>query len=246
MSGFAPVKLEGIAVKITESTVMDVALKVAGSQASIVVTAESPLVQTENSSRGTAIEESQVRGLPLPTNNFQQLLTLTAGTSGSLQNSSDLGRGDAAIYVNGQRSLSNSVVINGVDANSIGTGSTPNLAVPAIDSLMEFIVQTSMYDASQGRNAGGVVAAVAKSGTDNFHGDLYEFLRNTDLDGNNFFLNGQGTPRPTYNRNQFGATLGGPIVKDRAWFFVSRMMLRDPQHNRRTILHYLPVLIHYL
>jgi len=227
MSGFAPVKLEGIAVKITESTVVDVALKVAGSQASIVVTAESPLVQTENSSRGTVIEESQVRGLPLPTNNFQQLLTLTAGTSGSLQNSSDLGRGDAAIYVNGQRSLSNSVVINGVDANSIGTGSMPNLAVPAIDSLMEFIVQTSMYDASQGRNAGGVVAAVTKSGTDNFHGDLYEFLRNTDLDGNNFFLNGQGTPRPTYNRNQFGATLGGPIVKDRAWFFVSYQGTRE-------------------
>ena len=227
MSGFAPEKLEGIAVKITESTVVDVGLKVAGSQASVVVTAESPLVQTESSSRGTVIEENQVRGLPLPTRNFQQLLTLTAGTSGSLQNSSDLGRGDAAIYVNGQRSLSNSVVINGVDANSIGTGSTPNLAVPAIDSLMEFIVQTSMYDASQGRNAGGVVAAVTKSGTDSFHGDLYEFLRNTDLDGNSFFLNGQGTPRPTYIRNQFGGTLGGPIVKDRAWFFVSYQGTRE-------------------
>jgi hypothetical protein len=125
MHGFAPEKLEGIVVKITESTVVDVALKMAGTQASVVVTAESPLVQTENSARGTVIEESQVRGLPLPTNNFQQLLTLTAGTSGSLQNSSDLGRGDAAIYVNGQRSLSNSVVINGVDANSIGTGRGP-------------------------------------------------------------------------------------------------------------------------
>ena len=109
--------------------------------------------------------------LPLPTRNFQQLLALTTGTSGSLQNSSDLGRGDAAIYVNGQRALSNSVVINGVDANSIGTGSMPNLAVPSIDSLQEFIVQTSMYDASAGRNAGGVVAAVTKSGTNSFHGD---------------------------------------------------------------------------
>jgi len=226
-SGFAVSKLEGIAAKITESTVVDVGLKVATSQATVSVTAESPLVQTESSSRGTVIEENQVNGLPLPTRNFQQLLTLTSGTSGSLQNSSDLGRGDAAIYVNGQRSLSNSVIINGVDANSIGTGSTPNLAVPAIDTLMEFIVQTSMYDASQGRNAGGNVAAVTKSGTNAFHGDFYEFIRNTDLDANNFFLNAEGTARPTYNRNQFGGTLGGPVIKDRAWFFISYQGTRE-------------------
>jgi len=226
-SGFAPVKLEGIVVRITESTVVDVGLKVATTQATISVTAQSPLVQTENSTRGTVIEENEVNGLPLPTRNFQQLLTLTSGTSGSLQNSSELGRGDAAIYVNGQRAVSNSVVINGVDANSIGTGSMPNLSVPAIDSLMEFIVQTSMYDASQGRNAGGNVAAVTKSGSNKFHGDLYEFIRNTDLDANNFFLNAEGTARPTYNRNQFGGTLGGPVIKDRAWFFISYQGTRE-------------------
>ncbi len=100
-----------------------------------------------------------------------------------LQNSSDPGRGDAAIYINGQRALSNSIVINDVDANSIGTGSMPNFAVPSIDSLEEFIVQTSMYDASEGCNAGGIVAAVTKSGTNQFDGDVYEFLRNTVLDG---------------------------------------------------------------
>jgi outer membrane receptor protein involved in Fe transport len=226
-SGFAALKLEGVTVKITESSVVDVALKVAGSTTTVAVTGESPLVQTESSAKGTVIGENQVSELPLPTRNFQQLLTLTTGTSGSLQNSSDLGRGDAAIYVNGQRALSNSVVINGVDANSIGTGSMPNLAVPSIDSLQEFVVQTSMYDASQGRNAGGVVAAVTKSGSNRIHGDLYEFLRNTDLDANNYFLNQQGTPRPTYNRNQFGATLGGPVIKDRAWFFVSYQGSRE-------------------
>ena len=129
-----------------------------------------------------------MRDLPLPTRNFQQLLALTTGTSGPIQNSSELGRGDVPLYVNGQRSLSNSVVINGVDANSIGTGSTPNLAVPSIDSLQEFIVQTSMYDASQGRNAGGIVAAVTKAGTNKLHGDLFWFFRNTALDANNFFL----------------------------------------------------------
>ena len=171
----------------------------------------------------------------MPTRNFQQLLTLTAGTSGPLTNSSDLGRGDVAVYVNGQRALSNDVIINGVDANSVGTGENPNLAVPSIDSLQEFIVQTSMYDASQGRNAGGNMAAVTKSGTDRFHGDVYEFFRNTVLDANNFFLNGAEqsagvplvTPRPAYRRNQYGGTLGGPLVKDRAWFFISYQGTRE-------------------
>ena len=236
LSGFASARLEGIAVRITESSVVDVALKVAGAPTTVSVTGESQLVQTESSTRGTVIDQAQVNELPLPTRNFQQLLALTTGASGSLQNSSDLGRGDAAIYVNGQRALSNSVVINGVDANSIGTGSMPNLAVPSIDSLQEFIVQTSMYAASAGRNAGGVVAAVTKSGTNSLHGDAYEFIRNTVLDANNFFLNGAEknaagvnvvTPRPTYNRNQFGGTLGGPLVKDRAWFFASYQGTRE-------------------
>lgn len=229
-SGFAPAKLEAIVVQITESTVADVALKVAGAPASVSVTSESPLVQTENSARGTVINENQVRDLPLPTRNFQQLLALTTGTSGSIENASDLGRGDAPLYVNGQRAVSNSIVINGIDANAIGTGSLPNLSVPSVDSLQEFVVQTSMYDASQGRNAGGVVATVTKSGTDKFHGDAFEFLRNTDLDANNFFLNGvEGvvTPRPPYRRNQFGGTLGGPLVKDRAWFFISYQGTRE-------------------
>jgi outer membrane receptor protein involved in Fe transport len=229
-SGFAPLKLEGVVVQITVTTVADAALKVAGSPTTVSVTGESPLVQTESSAKGTVIDEVQVRDLPLPTRNFQQLLALTTGTSGSIENSSELGRGDAPLYVNGQRAVSNSIVINGVDANSIGTGSLPNLAVPSVDSLKEFVVQTSMYDASQGRNAGGVVAAVTKSGTEKFHGNVYEFLRNTDLDANNFFLNGyEGTvtPRPTYNRNQFGGTLGGPVVKDRAWFFISYQGTRE-------------------
>ena len=226
-SGFATVKLQGIVVKITESSVIDVALKVAGAPTTVSVTGESPLVQTESSARGTVIDQQEIRALPLPTRNFQQLLTLTTGTSGPLTNSSELGRGDVAVYVNGQRALSNNVIINGVDANSIGTGENPNLSVPSIDSLQEFIVQTSMYDAAAGRNAGGNVAAVTKSGTNSFHGDAYEFLRNTVLNANNFFLNSEGAPRPTYRRNQFGGTLGGPLIKDRAWFFISYQGTRE-------------------
>lgn len=185
------------------------------------------MVQTESAAQGTVIEQQAIRQLPLPTRNFQQLLTLTPGTSGPIQNSAELGRGAAPIYVDGNRSTSNSIIINGTDANSIGTGSTPNLAVPATDSLQEFIVQTSQYDASQGRVAGGIVAAVTKSGTNDLHGNAYEFFRNTALNANNYFLNAAHVPRPPYQRNQFGGTLGGPIVKDRVWFFVSYQGSRE-------------------
>ncbi len=235
-AGFASVKLQGVVVKITESSVIDVSLKVAGAPTTVSVTGQSPLVQTESSARGTVIDEKEIDSLPLPTRNFQQLLAMTAGASGSLGNSSELGRGDVAVYVNGQRALSNNMIINGVDANSIGTGENPNLSVPSMDSLQEFIVQTSMYDASAGRNAGGNVAAVTKSGTNGLHGDAYDFLRNTVLDANNFFLNGAETtsagvpvvtPRPAYRRNQFGGTLGGPLIKDRAWFFISYQGTRE-------------------
>lgn len=225
--GFASTTLEGIVVRITEITNLDVQLPLATQKATVEVTAEPPMVQTDSASRGDVIQGTTIRQLPLATRNFQQLLTLTPGTSGPIPNSSDLGRGDTVFNVNGQRSLSNAVVINGIDASSIGTGSTPNLAVPASDSLQEFIVQTSLYDASQGRNAGSIVAAVTKSGTNEFHGNAYEFLRNDDLDANNFFLKGAGIARPPYKRNQFGGTIGGPIVKDHVWFFGSYQGTRE-------------------
>ncbi len=225
--GFGKATIEGVTVRITETTSLDIALKVAAQMATIQVEVQPTLVETENAARGTVIEQEQIRQLPLPTRNFQQLLTLTPGTSGPVQNSAELGRGAAPIYVNGNRATSNSIIINGTDANSIGTGSTPNLAVPATDSLEEFIVQTSQFDASQGRVAGGVVAAVTKSGTNNWHGDLYEFFRNDALNANNYFLNASDVPRPPYKRNQFGGTLGGPLVKDRMWFFVSYQGSRE-------------------
>jgi carboxypeptidase family protein/TonB-dependent receptor-like protein len=226
-AGFSKATAAGVVAQITQTTGLDLPLTVASQKAVVEVAAETPLLDTESPAQGTVINEEQIRQLPLPTRNFQQLLTLTPGTSGPVQNSAELGRGAAPIYVDGMRSTSNSVIINGTDANSIGTGSTPNLAVPATDSLQEFIVQTSQYDASQGRVAGGVVAAVTKSGTDTFHGNAYEFLRNTELNANNYFLNRSGVPRPQYQRNQFGGTLGGPLVKDRVFFFVSYQGSRE-------------------
>jgi len=226
-AGFGKETVGGIVVRITEITSLDIQLQVASQKAVVEVMVQPDMVQTESAAQGTVIEQQEIRQLPLPTRNFQQLLALTPGTSGPIQNSSELGRGAAPIYVDGNRSTSNSIIINGTDANSIGTGSTPNLAVPATDSLQEFIVQTSQYDASQGRVAGGIVAAVTKSGTNNLHGNVYEFFRNTALNANNYFLNAAHVPRPPYQRNQFGGTLGGPMVKDRLWFFVSYQGSRE-------------------
>ena len=225
--GFKLFVVERVEVRITEYTEVDAALTVTGGSQSVTVTAEPAMVQVDSASRGNVIQGDTIQQLPLATRNFQQLLTLTPGTSGSIPNSSDLGRGDTAFNVNGQRALSNAVVINGVDASSMGTGSTPNLAVPASDTLQEFIVQTNLYDASQGRNAGSVVAAVTRSGTNEFHGNLFEFLRNDALNANNFFLNGAAVARPPYKRNQFGGMLGGPVVKDRLWFFLSYQGTRE-------------------
>jgi Carboxypeptidase regulatory-like domain/TonB dependent receptor len=220
--GFKTIVLEQVTVNVAQTAAVNVTVEPAVESAIVMVRAEAAaLVQQETSQEGRTIDDRTIRQLPLPTRNFQQLLTLSPGAAASVSNNTELGRGDAIITVNGQRTTSNNVRINGVDANSMGTNSTPNIAVPAPDSLQEFIVQTSLYDASNGRNAGGNVEAVTKSGGQSLHGDGYYFLRNSALNANDFFLNVAGRPRPVLTRNQFGGTLGGPIIKSKLFFFGS-------------------------
>ena len=226
-NGFSSVVVDEVQINVTQTTTLPIRLDAATVSGMVTINAEPPLVQQETSQVGRTIEQNTIRQLPLPTRNFQQLLTLSPGTSSSVANNTELGRGDAIISVNGQRTTSNNVRINGIDANSIGTNSTPNIAVPATDTLQEFIVQTSLYDASQGRNAGGNVEAITKSGENAFHGNAYYFLRNKALNANDFFLNAAGRERPTLSRNQFGGTLGGPIIKDRLFFFGSYQGTRE-------------------
>ena len=226
-TGFRTVVVDEVRINVTQTTTLPVRLDAAAVSGMVTIKAEAPLVQQESSQVGRTVEEQTIRQLPLPTRNFQQLLTLSPGTSSSVANNTELGRGDAIISVNGQRTTSNNVRINGIDANSIGTNSTPNIAVPATDSLQEFIVQTSLYDASQGRNAGGNVEAITKSGANPFHGNAYYFLRNQALNANDFFLNSAGRARPELSRHQYGGTLGGPILRDRLFFFASYQGTRE-------------------
>lgn len=222
--GFSVYKSE-VVVNITQTTTLEARLGVTGSEN--VVNIEAPILQAETAQNGRVIQEEVLTQLPLPTRNFQQLLTLSPGAQSGISNTTDLGRGDAVISVNGQRTTSNSVRINGVDANSIGTNSTSNIAVPATDSIQEFVVQTSLYDASNGRNAGGNVEAITKSGSNNFNGSAYYFLRNRRFNANEPFIKARGIERPILNRDQFGGTFGGRVIRDRAFFFISYQGTRE-------------------
>src|ERR1051325_430185 len=172
--GFKRSIVTELEVNVTQTSTINLTLEPSAVEETVLVTAQGTLVQQESSQVGRVIESRSISQLPLPPRTFQQLLTLSPGTSASVSNNTELGRGDAIISVNGQRTTSNSVRINGIDANSVGTNSTPNIAVPATDSLQEFVVQTSLYDASQGRNAGGNVEAITKSGGSHYHGNIYE------------------------------------------------------------------------
>lgn len=225
---FKTTLIEDVAVNITQTTTVVVKLDVAmATGGELTIESVIPFIQQESSQIGRVIEGQTLRQLPLPTRNFQQLLTLSPGASASVSNNTELGRGDSIISVNGQRTTSNNVRINGVDANAIGTNSTPNIAVPATDSIQEFVVQTSLYDASQGRNAGGNVEAVTRSGGNDFHGNAYYFIRNRALNANDFFLESAGQPTPVLSRHQFGGTFGGPIVRNRLFFFGSYQGTRE-------------------
>ena len=225
--GFAPMKAEGIAVKITETAELTANLRLTGTQESVNITAEMPLVQTTTNSEGRVVGETQVKELPLPTRNFQQLLSLSPGAVSSLPNTTDMGRGDVLISVGGQRTTSNNVLIDGTEINSAGTNSTTNISVPSPDTVQEFIVQTSQYDATTGRNTGGNIALVTKSGTNQYHGTAFEFFRNRVLNANDYFYKHTNPQAPILNRNQFGGTLGGPIIKNKTFFFIAYQGTRE-------------------
>jgi hypothetical protein len=229
VSGFATFKADDVVVEVTQATSVSPQLSLAGAVEKLNVTADAPLLNTNEATTGRVIDEQAVHDLPLPTRNFQQLLALSPGTNAPLTVNTELGRGDIDFNVNGQPGTSNNVIIDGIYADSIGTNSTPNLAVPSPDAIQEFIVQTSLFDATTGRNTGGNVALVTKSGTNTFHGAAFGFLRDTALNANDYLFKREGLPRGTDNRNVFGGTVGGPILKNKTFFFLSYQGQRE--HN---------------
>jgi hypothetical protein len=218
-SGFAEAKAEGIEVHVTETTRVTISLKPGEVTEKVEISALVTSVETTNATTGQSIGSDTIRTLPLATQNFQQLLTLSAGGQSDLNASGQLGRGDVRIIVNGQREDNNNYLIEGISATDYNVAELTNTPLPNADVVQEFKVQTSLYDASQGRNGGGNINAILKSGTREYHGDLYEFFRNDKLNANEYFLNSQRQARPVLKQNIFGGSLGGPLGTEKLGFF---------------------------
>jgi hypothetical protein len=218
-SGFAEAKADGIPVRVTETTRVTIALKPGTVSERVEISAQVTTVETTTAATGQSIGTETVRDLPLATQNYQQLLTLSSGTASELNASAQLGRGNVRVIVNGQREDNNNYLIEGISATDYNVAQSTNVPLPNPDTIQEFKVQTSLYDASQGRNGGGNVNAILKSGTRDFHGDVYEYFRNDVLNANEYFLNANSQPRPSVKQNIFGGSVGGPVVKEKYGFF---------------------------
>jgi len=232
--GFTPLVVRHLVIQISEVRRIPIKLAVRGVTEAIEV--KSPLLQTENATLGRVIDGETIVTLPLVNRNYTQILGLTAGTNTDVVDATQLGSGSQEIRANGARSGDNNFMLNGVDANSYGANMTeanPNggggLAIPAPDTIQEFKVQNSLYDAQYGRGGGANVIVETRSGTADLHGNGYYFGRNEALNANNFFANATGVPRGEFRRHQSGGTLGGPLPwsRKRAFFFVSYQATRD-------------------
>ena len=221
-SGFAEAKSEGIEVHVTETVRVTISLKPGSVTEKVEISAQVTSVETTNATTGQSIGTETVRELPLATQNYQQLLTLSTGAQSDLNAAAQLGRGSVKLFVNGQREDNNNFLIEGISATDYNVAQATYVPLPNPDVIQEFKVQTSLYDASQGRNGGGNVNAILKSGSRSYHGDVYEFFRNDVLNANDFFLNRQGQARPSVKQNIFGGSVGGPVVKEKlGYFFVN-------------------------
>jgi hypothetical protein len=218
-SGFSEAKASNIEVRVTETAKIAITLKAGAVSEKVEISATVTTVETTNATTGQSISTETIRELPLATQNYQQLLTLSSGAQSELNASAQLGRGNVRVIVNGQREDNNNYLIEGISATDYNVAQATYIPLPNPDVIQEFKVQTSLYDASQGRNGGGNVNAILKSGTRNYHGDLYEFFRNDVLNANEYFLNAAGQDRPSVKQNIFGGSLGGPVVKEKAGFF---------------------------
>ena len=230
-TGFMLASFPKVRVNTTETVALNASLAVGAISEQITVEAGAQQLQTETSALGRVTSSEMVAGLPLVARNYTQILGLNAGTTSNLNDATTLGRGGALSTIAGTAGTSvqgaaindNNFQLDGVNANDIqSTGNfSGGIAIPNPDTIQEFKVQTGLYDASYGRNAGANVNVVTKAGSNQYHGSAWEFLRNEDLNANSFFGNQAGQPRPELRQNQYGFTLGGPVIKDKILMFGS-------------------------
>jgi Carboxypeptidase regulatory-like domain/TonB dependent receptor len=232
MTGFRKFLLDAIPLSTQQKASVNITLELGAITESVQVTGQAQLIETQTSTLGTVTENKRIVDLPLNGRNVHTLVLLTPGVLGWVPTGGVGESYEAAgrYLVNGGRESSTAVQLDGVavDLTSYIPGFSNYSAVPSVEGVQEFRIQTNAFSAESGRSGGGLVTMVTKSGTNEFHGSLYEFLRNSALDSNFFFNNAAGRPLGSFKRNEFGATVGGPIWlpklyngKDRTFFFAA-------------------------
>ncbi|MFN0124799.1 MAG: TonB-dependent receptor domain-containing protein [Blastocatellia bacterium] len=219
--GFAKAQTDNIQVTVNARQRVDISLKAGAVTETVMITGAAPLLETESSDRGQVINREQIVNLPLNGRAYADLALLSPGVRRSALATLDNGARDASFNVNGLRSSLNNFIIDGVDNNAYGTsnqGFSNQVVQASPDAVQEFKVQTNNFSAEFGRAGGAVINAAIRSGTNEFHGSAFEFIRNTSLNATGFFKPTKGI-KPTLIQNQFGATFGGPVKRDRMFFF---------------------------
>jgi hypothetical protein len=227
--GFKRATREDLRLEVNQAPRLDFILEVGDVAESVEVRAATPLLESSTSSIGAVIESKAVSDLPLNGRNFAQLAILSPGVTGvGFSATGTIGSGTrpddmrpgTELFSNGNREQSNNFLLDGVDNNFRRNGLIT--LRPSVEAIREFKIQTNLFAAEQGRNPGATVNVITKSGTNEFHGSLYDFLRNDKLDARDFFnVARPGVRKPPFKQNQFGGSLGGPIARNRLFFFTN-------------------------
>jgi Carboxypeptidase regulatory-like domain len=229
LTGFRSAQFQSIDISVGQVAALNVELSIGGMTEKVVVTADQTLVQTKESSVTALVDQSQIRELPLNGRDFSQLTLLQLGVTASPSTSQQVDRGmGTQVSIAGARPNQISYQLDGTDANTQGNGSPGSAAggLLGVDTVREFQVLVNNYSAEYGRSAGGIVTAITRSGTNAMRGAVFEFNRDSKFDSKTFF-DPPDHDIPELSRNQFGGNFGGPIVRDRTFFFGSYEGLRQ-------------------
>ncbi len=236
-NGFKKLDRSGINLDVDQTVSLDLSLQIGSTNETVQVSGEAPLLDTTSAELGQVISDKDIVNLPLNQRNPFSLILLAPGVSGSIGSSFT----GLAINVNGGRQGSTDVLLDGIPSTPPTDDFNVLTIFPSVDAVQEFKVQTSSYSAQFGISGGGIINLIYKSGTNNFHGSLYEFLRNSVLDSNNFFSNQNGIPLASFKRNQFGVTVGGPVIipklyngRNKTFFFADYEGLRQRSASTAT------------
>jgi hypothetical protein len=237
-SGFSTTKQSNLTLTVGGQQTLNLSLKIGEATQTVLVTEAAPLVQLGSSTITSQVESKEISEMMLNGRDWASLATLSPGvngietqmpyTSGAVRGNRGFG---AQLTISGGRPTQNNYRVDGNSINDYGNGGPGSVLGVSlgVDAIAEFSVLTGNYSAEYGRTSGGVVNAITKSGTNAFHGDVYEFLRNVKLDANDFFQNAAGLPKPAYKRNQFGGAAGGPLRKNRTFIFGDYEGIRQSQ-----------------